>query len=210
VATTDFELLDAWREGDGAAGELLFERHFTAVCRFFRSKTDVEADDLIQRTFLACVEHHGQFRKQSSFRTYLLAIARNELLGYLRRRNGVRGAIDTTVRSILDLDPSPSAAVVARQDEEHLLEALRSLPLDLQIVVELYYWEDMTSQAIAEVLEIPHGTARSRLRRAKEALRRVLNSAPGEELHDRARALSRSLSVEPRDAVARPRRQRGQ
>ena len=52
----DAECLRAWASGDRKAGELLFERHFEAVARFFRNKTDRDHDDLIQATFLGCVE----------------------------------------------------------------------------------------------------------------------------------------------------------
>ena len=50
------ELLEAWRGGDRRAGEQLFERHYAAVSRFFRKKLEFGVDDLIQRSFLACVE----------------------------------------------------------------------------------------------------------------------------------------------------------
>jgi DNA-directed RNA polymerase specialized sigma24 family protein len=56
TAATDIELLEAWRGGDRRAGEQLFERHYAAVARFFRNKLEFGVDDLIQRTFLACVE----------------------------------------------------------------------------------------------------------------------------------------------------------
>ena len=50
---TDFELLEAWREGDQRAGKELFARHFDSIYRFFRSKVDDAAEDLTQQTFLA-------------------------------------------------------------------------------------------------------------------------------------------------------------
>ena len=51
-----------------------------------------------------------------------------------------------------------------------MTEALRRIPLDYQLVLELYYWEDMAAPELAQVLGLPEGTIRSRLRRAKEAL----------------------------------------
>ena len=54
---SDFELLEAWREGDQRAGRELFARHFDAIYRFFRSKIEDAADDLTQQTFLGCVKH---------------------------------------------------------------------------------------------------------------------------------------------------------
>ncbi len=51
-----------------------------------------------------------------------------------------------------------------------LLAALRSIPLDLQVALELFYWEQLDGPDLAEVLGVPEGTARSRLRRAREAV----------------------------------------
>lgn len=52
-----------------------------------------------------------------------------------------------------------------------MLRALRAIPLDLQIALELHFWEDLSGPEMAEALEVPEGTVRSRLRRAKEAVR---------------------------------------
>src|SRR6476619_1575545 len=82
----DLILLDRWCAGDRVAGNLLFRRHFEALCRFFEHKTDGDIDDLVQETFLACLRGRETFRRQSSFRTYLFAIARHTLFGYWRRR----------------------------------------------------------------------------------------------------------------------------
>ena len=72
--------------------------------------------------------------------------------------------------SLDDLSPSPSAVIAVHEEQRLLLEALRRIPLDCQVVLELYYWEDMVAPELAEVLGIPEGTARSRLRRARELL----------------------------------------
>ena len=56
---TDEELLRAWSDGDRDAGERLFERHFESVVRFFRNKAAGDHEDLIQQTFLGCVESLG-------------------------------------------------------------------------------------------------------------------------------------------------------
>ena len=97
---TDLELLEAWRGGDRQAGEALFERHFDAIARFFRNKVDHGIDDLIQRTFLACVESKDQFRGEASFRTFLFAVAHNVLGKHYRsqRRHGDRIDFGVTAR----------------------------------------------------------------------------------------------------------------
>ena len=82
---TDAELLERWRSGDREAGNELFERHFHSICRFFENKISGDIEELVQSTFLACVDGRDKFRGQSSFRTYLFSIARYQLYGYFRR-----------------------------------------------------------------------------------------------------------------------------
>lgn len=169
---TDFDLLTRWRAGDAAAGNELFERHFDSLQRFFANKAPTETADLIQRTLLACVEGRDTFRQEASFRTYLFAIARHELLAYWRRRGAPE--LDASVSNLRDLDPSPSTILARVAEERLLLEALRSVPLDMQIALELFYWEGLSGAEIAGVLEIPEGTVRSRLRRSLALLRERL------------------------------------
>jgi RNA polymerase sigma factor (sigma-70 family) len=171
----DATLFDAWRAGDRRAGEQLFERHFDAIYRFFEGKVAGDVvGDLVQRTFLGCVEARERFRGASSFRTFLYAIARHELCALFRRKKA-SGAVDFGVSSLADLAPTPSTLARLRSQREHLAHALRSLPLELQLALELRYFEDLTGPDLAVVLEVPEGTVRSRLRRGLEALREALS-----------------------------------
>jgi RNA polymerase sigma factor (sigma-70 family) len=166
----DSELLAAWSSGDRQAGELLFDRHFVAVTRFFRNKVGPEIDDLIQKTFLACVESKSQYRGEASFRAFLFGVARNVLHKHYRERDRALARFDRLETSVHDLGPSPSV-IRARTEEQHLLlNALRRVPIDHQIALELHYWEALSSGDIAEVLGVPLGTAKTRIRRAKQLL----------------------------------------
>lgn len=167
MTENDYDLLDAWRAGDVRAGNQLFDRHFDSIYRFLRSKTSGDPADLVQGVFLACIESRDSFRGESSFRTYLYAIARKQLYKSYRDR---RPGVDFGVTSLADLGPSPSRLADKRHSDRLLLEALRSIPLELQIALELCYWEQMSGPEIARVLDIPEGTVRTRLRRGKEAL----------------------------------------
>jgi RNA polymerase sigma-70 factor (ECF subfamily) len=174
----DAALLEAWRAGDRQAGEALFERHFDAMYRFFERKGIAEVGDLVQRTFLGCVEARDRFRGGSSFRTFLFAIARHELFGYFRGQRA-RQAVDFGVSSLADLAPGPSTQARTRSEHEVLLAALRVIPLELQLALELRFWEGLSGPELAVALDVPEGTVRSRLRRALDALREALAKHDG-------------------------------
>jgi RNA polymerase sigma-70 factor (ECF subfamily) len=166
----DHELLEAWRGGDQAAGSDLFERYFDVLYRFFRGKAHGAVEDLIQDTWLACVKRRDALRDGGSFRTYLFTVARHELYEHWRQHGKRAADVDVGEISLADLATSPSGVVARRAEHQLLLQALRAIPLDLQIALELTYWEGMDGPELAEVLGIPEGTVRSRLRRARELL----------------------------------------
>lgn len=168
--TSDEALLAAWRDGDEDAGERLFDRYFIPVARFFRSKANGEIDELTQQTFLRCLESRGRFRGDGSFSAFLFGIARHVLLDHYRSQRRGDLVVDISEVPLHDLDPRPSSVLTETREQQILLECLRRIPLDAQVILELHYWETMTSAAIAEVLGVPHGTAQTRIRRARQLL----------------------------------------
>jgi RNA polymerase sigma factor (sigma-70 family) len=171
VGQSDHELLGAWQQGDERAGSELVRRYFARIFSFFDGKVTSSVDDLVQRTFLACTAARERIDPERSFRTYLFGIARKQLLQHYARLHRDSG-IDSLGEQPLDvLQRSPSQLVAHHRDQKLLVRALRSIPLDLQIVIELFYWEEMPLHDIAGVIEIPEGTVKSRLHRAKELLR---------------------------------------
>jgi len=116
----------------------------------------------------------GRFRGQSSFRTYLFGVAHNVLRSHLRKRRREGERFEPGVTSVFDLGLSPTTLIAQRKEQLLVLQALRRVPLDHQVVLELYYWEAMTAKELAEVLEIPEGTVRGRIRRAKQLLEEQL------------------------------------
>lgn len=174
----DLVLLDRWGAGDQAAGNTLFKKYFGTVYRFFEGKIEGEQDDLVQETFLACMRGRDGFRRQSTFRTYLLAIARHTLFGYWRRKQEARQSIDFDAISVAALTTSIGTRMVKGQDRAALLAALRTLPVDQQLLLEMFYWEDLERDKLAEVFEVEEATIGSRLFRARKALGEALGAAP--------------------------------
>lgn len=173
----DAELLDAWREGEGAAGEQLFARYYNLIERFFLNKVGPErVGDLVQDTFMACVEGRDRVHDPNRFRGYMLSVAYNVFCKHLRGRyrEGVQVDLDDT--SLVELEPSPSAVVAAHKEQRLLLEGLRAIPVNYQVVLELHYWEQLSTREIAAVLSVPAATVRSRLQRARDALEAAMAS----------------------------------
>lgn len=168
-------LLQAWKAGDRAAGDALLAKIVPAIRRFFRNKVAHEVDELTQQVVLDCVRSLPSFEGRSSFRTYALAVARRRLYAFYRQRAKQPG-VDIDQLSIAEMADSPSAVRAREQEHVFLLQALREVPLELQIVLELHYWESLSTLEIAQVLDIPQGTVKSRLRRARELVALRLRS----------------------------------
>jgi RNA polymerase sigma-70 factor (ECF subfamily) len=184
---SDRDLFLKWHGGDAKAGEVLFERHFDSIYRFFETKCPNEADELVQATFLACLRGRDAFRHDASFRTYLFAIARNQLYGFLRARQRDR-VVDFELSSIAELASTAGSKLARHEQHQQLLAALRSLPLEAQTLLELHYMQDMQIAELAEVFEAPAVTIRSRLHRARKQLRELL-----EKNQDVARSVVETL-----------------
>ncbi len=166
----DAARLKAWANGDAAAGRALVEENFDIVRRFFVTKVaDADAEDLIQATFTAGLESVDRFRGDAPFRAYLMGVARRVLFRFLSRKYR-DSPIDALSESVADLGVSPPSAIESDQRRQLLLRALRSLPVDDQVAVELYYWESYRIAEVAVVLELSFTATKTRLFRARQQL----------------------------------------
>lgn len=172
--TEDRELLQRWREGDERAGATLVKRYFGLVHRFFRNKVSSpeDATDLVSETMLACTRSKERITG-SSFRSYLFAVATNTLRLHIRKRAKRQRELDDFSEICVAETQgaaSPTRMMAQRQETQLLARALRRIPIENQIVLELGFFEGLTAPQIAELLEIPVATVYSRQRRGKSRL----------------------------------------
>lgn len=179
---SDEDLWVRFRDGDRGAGRALYLRHARTISRVFTGKIPVPTDDMVQRTFLKALESAARMDDAHSVRAYLLGIARNLLLDHLRAAAGPRGRVDPITQTLDGLATSLSGAVSRARDRHALLLALRRIPLQAQLLLELYYWEGLSGPELATALDLPEGTLRSRLRRARLALREQMSTISSREL----------------------------
>lgn len=177
-ALSDLELLAGWRRGDREMAAALYRRYYRPIVGFFRRNVydRSQIDALVQDTFVALLESKTEV---TNLQAFLFRTAFFKFTGYLRRRHGEPIVGDEitlvdTERPVNDFEPDPEFIALQREDKRLLMRAIRRLPPKYQWILELSYWENKTAPEVAEILELPLGTVRSRLRLAKAELDSLL------------------------------------
>lgn len=173
--TTDEELILAFQSGSGEAFEELFRRYREPIYGFFRRRLQdpARAEELAQETFLAVLRGIHRYEPRALFRTYLYGIA-VKLTAAERRKAWRQGSETKEVKEPVDpqSQAGPDAGIAVR-DAVARLEAM-----DREVLL-LREFEQLSYEEIAAVLRLPLNTVRSRLFRARMALRDLL-TAPSE------------------------------
>jgi len=191
-ASDDLELLRLARSGNAAAFEALIRRHDRFLYRMARSilRDDYEAEDVVQESFVKAFKGLVDFRSDASLSTWLARIALNEALGRKRRRrNTVQ--LEELERGTPG-GPSPMIAqeqnpeiVTAQHQIGKLLElTIDELPDSLRTVLVMRDVEEMSTAETARLLELAEPTVKTRLHRARRALRKRLGDEIRESFKD--------------------------
>ena len=168
--TTDDELVAAAQSGDRAALDTLLRRHLDlihAVCARLAGNP-ADADDATQEALIAIVRGLPRFDGRAAPRTWMYRVATNACLDELRRRGRrPRLGLDDALAERPDPAPPVDRSVT---DRLTLDDALARLPEEFRVAVVLRDVQGMDYAQIAEVLQIPIGTVRSRIARGRQAL----------------------------------------
>ena len=189
IAFEDAALVDQCRKGDMQAFGVLVakyqDRLFNMVYRMCGRRAD--AEELAQEAFLKALENLPRFRGQSRFYTWLFRIAANLTISHRRRSGRIAfqsltqsDEFDGTQAEALTAavarrrTPRPEDAAMSAETSEMVARALAELDDEFRLVVILRDIEDMDYAEIAEVLDVPVGTVKSRLHRARLVLKEKL------------------------------------
>lgn len=174
---TDGELLEACRTGDDAALATLLERHAPAVLRFGTRmcKDPEDARDVMQETLIAAARGLRDFRGDSALTTWLYSVARSFCIKKRRSSKFAPKTIDSLddddARVIADEAPDPEAAAGSHELGAALEAAIRALEPAYREVLVLRDVEGLSAPEVAEVLGIGVDAVKSRLHRARGAVR---------------------------------------
>ena len=177
---TDKELVRRVKKGDRDAFDLLFSRYqhkiLNLVSRYLRDPQDVE--DVAQEAFIKAFRALPRFRGDSAFYTWLYRIAintaKNHLVARSRRPPGTDVDVDDAEyfdgTDALRESESPEAALARDQLSAEIDLAIGELPDDLRSAVTLREFDGLSYEQIAEIMDCPVGTVRSRIFRARESI----------------------------------------
>src|SRR5438270_5202311 len=179
------QLVSRARGGDSAAFNELVNRYERKIYRLAKhiTQNDEDAEDVLQETFLKAYEHLGNFQGNSKFYTWIVRIAVNESLMKLRKRKGDRTVpldepVDTgeemVTREVAVWEDNPEQRYSRDEMQQILDEAVQSLKPDFRTVFILRDIEELSTEDTAETLGISIPAVKSRLLRARLALREKL------------------------------------
>ena len=185
----DAELVARWQAGEAEAFEALVRRHqvrvFRLLWRMLGSRE--EAEDVAQEAFLSLYRHGHRFRGEARFSTFVYRVAANaalnrrRTLGRSRARERQLAERQAAGTDLPAAPRDPEDAVAGSEIQRAVQRALLELPPDLRVATVLYDIEGVPYGEIARVLGIPEGTVKSRIHRARRALRDRLRSLVGVE-----------------------------
>jgi RNA polymerase sigma-70 factor (ECF subfamily) len=183
AADPDAELVTRWQAGDASAFEALVRRHeqpvFRLALRMLGNRE--EAEDVAQEALLSLHRHGHRFRRESRFSTFVYRVTANAALNRRRTLGRSRARERLLAERESGYDPSPTPrnpadALVGAEAQTRVQEALQQLSPDLRLAVVLFDIEGLPYGEIARVLEVPEGTVKSRIHRARNALREKLRA----------------------------------
>ena len=180
----DVELVRRAKQGDSKAYDQLTILYkdvvYSIVYRMVRNRQ--EAEDLTQEAFLKAYNSIVSFNEEYAFSTWLFKIATNNCIDFFRKRKLKTYSMDETVRYKDDeiqqeyADPEPDVEddLVADERTQIIRKAISELPAKYRIVIELRHQKEHSYEQISEELDLPLGTVKARIFRAREMLNKLL------------------------------------
>lgn len=182
--SSDKEIIDRALSGDQRAYSDLVNKYrdliFNLIYRMIGNRE--EAEDLVQEIFIKAFSALPTFNEQYAFSTWLYKIAVNHCIDTLRKKKLPTLPLDKPIsfkdkelrREYPDLSPSPEGKLISKERTEIIQKAIHSLPEKYRSVILLRHTEEKSYEEISTILNIPIGTVKARLFRARELLKKKL------------------------------------
>lgn len=168
---SDESLIAKALEGDQHAWQQLVSRYQSALyyfgLRLLGSRED--ANDLLQDVLMVLCRNLGQYRGESSFKSWLFSIANYRAMDVLRRRKYTED--EQSLAELADDSPALCQQLNSKQQQQQVRLQLSQLPAEQRLILELKFYQQFTFDEIASQLAISSNTAKSRFYTALDKLR---------------------------------------
>jgi len=174
---SDRTLIQQLQHGNFEALGILYDRHRNMVYRTALMITGDHqaADDLLQDVFLRLHRFAAHFDLQRPLEPWLYRMTTNLSYDWVKRRSSLARSLEDMADWLVGSGKNtPYEAIEQRDEWAQVQMAVSSLPLNQRVVVVLYYLNDLSVQDVAEILDVPVGTVKSRLHYGRLALKRKL------------------------------------
>ena len=183
----EIDIIKRCKQGDrDAFNELVTEYQSRVVNIAYGMLSDSDdALDAAQEVFIRVYRGIGEFREKSSFTTWLYRITSNVCADMLRKRQKSgrvisidQGNEDSGVEMVMnvrDTAPTPEESVEITEQHKAVREAMAEIKDEYREVLTLFDVQEMSYKDVSEILKVPEGTVKSRLNRARAALKKILS-----------------------------------
>lgn len=164
------ELMALWCAGDRASGEELCLRLNSVLCEWRRRYYPREDIDVVQDVLLRLCRRPEGYGGRCKLRSYVFRMLHHRVIDAERERRR-RGPVVPIEEEEVGDDESADEALAAGEGRARVLAAVTALPDDVRHIVELHYWDELTTRQIGETLHRPVGTVKSKLQWARRQMR---------------------------------------
>lgn len=171
------------QNGDQVAFTFLLDYYWNEVYGFMlkRVENDTDAEDITIETFAKAFDKIATYNPEFQFNTWLIAIAKNVHIDLLRKKKStlfidITDEEDSQAYNVADTTLSPEDELIARQNLSSLLECIKQLKPHYQEVIQLRFFQEMSYQEIADLLQEPLNNVKIKLLRAKKLLAEIIEN----------------------------------
>lgn len=183
----DFEAIRKVLAGDNSAFTFLQNKYEARIKNLIRRmiKDQDDVNDLVQESFIKAYNALPNFQFGYNFSAWIYRIASNNCIDFLRKRRFQKVSIDQPIGdeenyiNIKDEDLTPDIELISKERKNIINEAIDSLPENYKEIIELRHKKELDYKEIADILELPLGTVKAHLFRARKALYEVLKNQKG-------------------------------
>lgn len=172
----EIKLVQRFKDGDKAAFDALYEKYKNILLRmaYLVSGQMSDAEDIVQETFVKCYLHIGELKKDEGFKAWLFQILYRTAYRQLKKRKREILSEDMNIQTDATDGTTSLDRIIKTETERQVSSAVGTLDFKHRTVVIMYYYNDMSTKEIAEVLGCTDGTVKSRLFTARKKLRAKL------------------------------------